>query len=64
MIYLQEIISRNTILPNFITQFGEFDDVGVREGTWGAEFHPDLVRPEPGVAESWAKTSLATRAAG
>jgi nicotinamidase-related amidase len=48
VIYLQEIISRNTILPNFITQFGEFDDVGVREGTWGADFHPDLLSPEPG----------------
>jgi ureidoacrylate peracid hydrolase len=48
VVYLQEIISRSTILPNFITQFGEFDEVGVREGTWGAEFHPDLVRPEPG----------------
>lgn len=48
VIYLQEVISRNTILPNFITQFGDFDNIAVREGTWGAEFHADLTKPERG----------------
>jgi nicotinamidase-related amidase len=48
VIYLQEWISRHTILPNFITQFGDFESIAVRAGSWGAEFHPDLVEPEPG----------------
>jgi ureidoacrylate peracid hydrolase len=48
VIYLQEWISKSTILPNFITQFGDFENIAVRENTWGAEFHADLVKPEPG----------------
>jgi nicotinamidase-related amidase len=48
VIYLQEWISKHTILPNFISQFGDFDHIAVRADTWGAEFHPDLVKPEPG----------------
>src|SRR5260221_343301 len=48
VIYLQEWISKTTILPNFITQFGDFENIAVRENTWGAEFHPDLVKPEAG----------------
>jgi nicotinamidase-related amidase len=48
VIYLQEWISKSTILPNFITQFGDFEHIAVRADTWGAEFHPDLVKPEPG----------------
>jgi nicotinamidase-related amidase len=48
VIYLQEWISKNTILPNFITQFGDFENIAVRENTWGAEFHADLVKPELG----------------
>ena len=48
VIYLQEWISKETILPNFITQFGDFEHIAVRANTWGAEFHPDLVQPEPG----------------
>jgi len=50
VIYLQEWIRRDTILPNFITQFGDFDHIAVRADTWGSEFHPDLVKPEPGEA--------------
>lgn len=48
VVYLQEWIRKDTILPNFITQFGDFDHIAVRADTWGAEFHPDLVMPEPG----------------
>jgi nicotinamidase-related amidase len=48
VIFLQEWISKNTILPNFITQFGDFEHIAVRENTWGSEFHPDLVKPEAG----------------
>jgi ureidoacrylate peracid hydrolase len=48
VIYLQEWISRNTILPNFEAKFGDFETIAVRENTWGAEFHPDLTKPEPG----------------
>jgi ureidoacrylate peracid hydrolase len=48
VVYLQEVISASTLLPNFSTLFGNFEDVAVREGTWGAEFHPDLEQPRPG----------------
>jgi nicotinamidase-related amidase len=47
VIYLQEVISEATLLPNFITQFGNFEDVAVREGTWGAEFVDELLQPQP-----------------
>ena len=47
VIYLQEVISESTLLPNFMTLFGSIDDVAVREGTWGAEFLDDLVQPQP-----------------
>ena len=46
VIYLQEVISRATLLPNFQTIFGDFDHVAVREGTWGAEFMDDLLQPQ------------------
>ncbi|HEX3801931.1 MAG TPA: cysteine hydrolase [Solirubrobacteraceae bacterium] len=46
VIYLQEVISEATLLPNFMTQFGSFEDVAVREGTWGAEFADDLLPPQ------------------
>lgn len=48
VIYLQEWISKNTVLPNFTAMFGDFENIAVRENTWGAEFHPDLTKPEPG----------------
>jgi nicotinamidase-related amidase len=48
VIYLQEVISESTLLPNFMTQFGSFEDVAVREDTWGAEFVDDLLPPQPG----------------
>jgi nicotinamidase-related amidase len=48
IVYLQEWISKHSILPNFITQFGDFEQIAVRADTWGAEFHPDLLEPEPG----------------
>jgi nicotinamidase-related amidase len=46
VIYLQEVISEATLLPNFMTQFGSFDEVAVREGTWGAEFADELLQPQ------------------
>ena len=46
VIYLQEVISKATLLPNFMTLFGGFDDVAVREDTWGAEFMDDLLQPQ------------------
>ena len=46
VIYLQEVISKATLLPNFRTIFGDFDHVAVREGTWGAEFMDDLLQPQ------------------
>jgi nicotinamidase-related amidase len=48
VIYLQEVISKSTLLPNFVSLFGGFDDVAVREGTWGAEFVDGLLSPEAG----------------
>ena len=48
VIYLQEVISKSTLLPNFVSLFGGFDDVAVREGTWGAEFVDGLLAPDPG----------------
>jgi ureidoacrylate peracid hydrolase len=50
VIYLQEVISESTLLPNFMTQFGHFNDVAVREDTWGAEFLDDLLQPQAGEA--------------
>jgi ureidoacrylate peracid hydrolase len=47
VVYLQEVISANTLLPNFMSLFGGIEDVAVREGTWGAEFVDDLLQPLP-----------------
>jgi ureidoacrylate peracid hydrolase len=46
VIYLQEVISKATLLPNFSTIFGEFEDVAVREGTWGAELMDEVLQPQ------------------
>ena len=48
VIYLQEVIAEKTVLPNFLALFGDFENIAVREGTWGAEFYKDLLTPEPG----------------
>lgn len=45
VIYLKEIIQKDTVLPNFLSLFGDFDNIAVRENTWGAEFYPELVLP-------------------
>jgi nicotinamidase-related amidase len=47
VIYLQEVISEATLQPNFATLFGPYEDVAVREGTWGAEFMDELLQPQP-----------------
>jgi ureidoacrylate peracid hydrolase len=47
VVYLQEVISGTTLLPNYTTLFGGIDDVAVREGTWGAAFLDDLEQPLP-----------------
>jgi len=46
VIYLQEVISKATILPNFSTIFGDFEHVAVREGTWGAELMDEVLQPQ------------------
>jgi ureidoacrylate peracid hydrolase len=46
VIYLQEVINRDTLLPNFETIFGPFDEVAVREDTWGAELMDELLQPQ------------------
>ena len=48
VIYIQEVISEATVLPNFLALFGDFESIAVREGTWGAEFYDSLLPPEPG----------------
>jgi nicotinamidase-related amidase len=48
VIYLREVIAEKTVLPNFLALFGDFENIAVREGTWGAEFYKDLLPPEPG----------------
>jgi ureidoacrylate peracid hydrolase len=45
VIYVREIVGRKTVLPNFLTRCGEFDDCPVREGTWGAEWYEGLITP-------------------
>jgi nicotinamidase-related amidase len=46
VIYLQEVISKATLLPNFSTIFGDFEHVAVREGTWGAELMDEVLQPQ------------------
>jgi ureidoacrylate peracid hydrolase len=48
VIYLQEVIAEQTVLPNFLALFGDFEHIAVREGTWGAAFYDELLPPEPG----------------
>ncbi len=48
VIFLREVISASTVLPNFLSMFGEFEQIAVREGTWGADFYDGLIKPEPG----------------
>jgi nicotinamidase-related amidase len=48
VIFVREVISASTVLPNFLSLFGEFEHIAVREGTWGAEFYEGLIRPAPG----------------
>jgi len=45
VVYLQEVIAAETMLPNFETLFGPFESTAVREGTWGADFVDGLVQP-------------------
>lgn len=45
IVYLQEVIAADTMLPNFETLFGPFESTAVREGTWGAEFVDGLLQP-------------------
>lgn len=48
VIYLREVIAEKTVLPNFLALFGDFENIAVREGTWGAEFFDGLLPPETG----------------
>ena len=48
IVYLQEVIAAETMLPNFETLFGPFESTAVREGTWGAEFVDGLIQPREG----------------
>jgi ureidoacrylate peracid hydrolase len=48
VIYLREVIAESTVLPNFLALFGAFENIAVREGTWGAELYDQLLPPEDG----------------
>jgi nicotinamidase-related amidase len=48
VIYLREVIAASTVLPNFLALFGDFENIAVREGTWGAELYDQLVPPTDG----------------
>ena len=37
VVYIQETIAKETILPNFVAMFGPWEQCAVRAGTWGAE---------------------------
>jgi len=45
VVYLQEVISRATLLPNAISLSGSWGDCAAREGTWGAELFDGLLQP-------------------
>jgi len=45
VIYVQETIAKETILPNFVAMFGPWEQCAVRAGTWGAELLDELVAP-------------------
>jgi ureidoacrylate peracid hydrolase len=45
VIYVQEVIAKETVLPNFLALFGPWERCAVRAGTWGAELLDDLVQP-------------------
>ena len=48
VIFIREIVSPATVLPNFLSHYRGFDKVGVQEGTWGAQFYDGLIKPESG----------------
>lgn len=43
VVYIQETIAKETILPNFVAMFGPWEQCAVRAGTWGAELLDELV---------------------
>jgi nicotinamidase-related amidase len=45
VVYLSEVISRATLLPNVISLSSSRGDSAAREGTWGAEFFEGLLQP-------------------
>jgi nicotinamidase-related amidase len=47
VVYVREIVSRKTVLPNFLTRCGDFDHCPAREGTWGADWYAGLTKPLP-----------------
>jgi nicotinamidase-related amidase len=48
VVYIQETIAKETILPNFVAMFGPWEQCAVRAGTWGAELLEELVPPADG----------------
>lgn len=45
VVYLQEVLSRATLLPNVISLSGSWGNCAAREGTWGAQFFDGLLQP-------------------
>lgn len=49
VVYLKEVFSEGTSLPNLVAQWGQFGTV-VAEGRWGSEFYDGLETPQEGDA--------------
>lgn len=48
VVFLREIVSRATVLGNFLSRCGSYEECPVQEGTWGAEWYTDLTPPRDG----------------
>jgi len=48
VVYIQETIAKETVLPNFVAMFGPWEGCAVRVGTWGAELLGELIPPAEG----------------
>jgi ureidoacrylate peracid hydrolase len=45
IVYVRQIVSPDTVLPNFLARFQSPAECPVRVGTWGAEFYAQLTPP-------------------
>lgn len=48
VVYVQEVVSRMTVSPPYLTRCGDFEHCPAQLGTWGAEWFEGLERPRSG----------------